>query len=167
MLVEKTLKELYALSPDSEEGQTAKRYLNKMGKGTSMTPDNTNSTIDYQKDENSQHYFVLIFPNHKGDINPVKINIANFNSTYFKTNNLKLTNGVIGNNDQTVQIKSFANQTKAMIYYKSFISDISKSMLGNVPKEYQYFIITKTNYSLFYNKRDIDGYIKFFTENYD
>jgi tetratricopeptide (TPR) repeat protein len=166
-LVEKTLKELYALAPDSEEGIVAKAYLDKMGKNTPLTPKNSNTTINYLSNKNEQHYFVLIFPNHKGDINPVKINIANFNSTYFKTNNLKLTNGIIGNNDQTVQVKSFVSETKAMIYYRAFGADIATSLLGNVAKEFQYFIITKTNYSLFYNNRDIDGYFKFFTANYN
>lgn len=166
-LVEKTLKQLYALSPDSEEGKVAKAYLDKLGKNTTLTPDDTDTSIKYEKNTNEQHYFVLIFPNHKGDINPVKINIANFNSTYFKTNNLKMTNGVVGNNDQTIQVKSFVNETKAMIYYRAFGADIASSILGNVAKEFQYFMITKTNYSLFYNNRDTEGYMKFFTENYE
>lgn len=164
--VEKTLRALYALSPDSEEGKLAKQYLTKLGNGESIVSDDNSGGIIYTTDENAVHYFILIFPNHKGDINPVKINISNFNSTYFKNDNLNLTNGIVGNNDQTVQVKSFANQNKAMTYYRAFGSDVSAPILGKASKEYQYFIITKSNFSVFYQNKDIEGYMKFFTENY-
>ena len=109
---------------------------------------------------------MLIFPNHKGDLNPVKINIANFNVTYFKPNNLALTNSVIDNNNQVVLLKSFPDMPKALVYFNAFGADTSQDILGAISKEYDYFFITKANYSLFYQNKDIEGYKKFFTENY-
>jgi len=163
----KPLEALVALSPDSEEGKVAKEYLDRLKKGESIVPkDGVDAKVEYKLNDNSKHLFVLLFPNDKGDINPVKINIANFNTTFFKNDGLKMTNGIVGKNHQTVQINSFDNAEKAMLYLQAFKSTQASEILGKVSTDYSYFVISKANFILFYNNQDLKGYPEFFKKNY-
>ena len=54
-----------------------------------------------------------------------------------------------------------------MIYYKSFGAESSQEILGKTAVNFEYFIITKSNYSIFIKNKDIEGYTKFFNENYE
>ena len=164
--VEKPLRALVKLSPDSEEGIQAKIYLNVLDKGDKIVKDDITNKVNYKKIENAPHYFVLIFPNDAGDINPTKNNVSNFNGAYFKKDNLKLSNGIIGNDNQTIKIKTFSNETKAMIYYKAFGSKTSENILKTTAKDFDFFIVSKTNQILFMKNNDLEGYIKYFKENY-
>jgi tetratricopeptide (TPR) repeat protein len=160
------LQQLYEISPESEEGILAKSYLDKISKGESITPVDNSNKINYNYNESSKHYFVLIFPNDKGDINPVKINISNFNTSYFGNDGLSLKNGIVGKDNQTIQIKTFDNSSKAMTYYRAFVAPTSKPTLGDLQTEFQFFVISQQNYILFYKNIDIEGYLEFFNKNY-
>ena len=78
-----------------------------------------------------------------------------------------MSNGIIGKENQTVMVKTFENEKQALIYFRSFGSETSQAVLGKTASNFKYFIITKSNYSTFYNNRDIEGYTKFFNLNYE
>jgi len=150
----------------SEEGIQAKAYLTVIDGGEKIVKDDMVNKIDYKMVKNAPHYFVLIFPNDAGDINPTKNKVSDFNSAYFKSDNLKMLNGIIGNDNQTVKVKSFANKTKAMIYYKAFGTKSSENILKTTAKDFDFFIVSKQNQILFMKNNDLEGYIKYFKENY-
>lgn len=164
--VEKPLRELVRIAPTSEEGIQAKMYLGVIDGGGKIVKDDVVKKVNYKKNTNSPHYFVLIFPNDAGDINPVKNKISNFNTAYFKKDNLKLSNGIIGNDKETIKIKTFENETKAMIYLKAFGTKSSEGVLDSIAKDFEYFIVSKENQILFMKNYDLEGYIKYFKENY-
>jgi tetratricopeptide (TPR) repeat protein len=164
--VEKPLRALVSLSPDSEEGIQAKKYLGILDGGDKIVQDDVIKGIDYKKTEKGPHYFVLIFPNDAGDINPVKNKVSNFNTSYFKNDNLNLSNGIIGNDNQTIKVKTFGDETEAMIYVKAFGTKSSENILESTAKDFEYFIVSKQNQILFMKNNDLAGYIKYFKENY-
>lgn len=164
--VEKPLRALVALAPESEEGIQAKAYLSVLDGGGKIVQDDVIKKVDYKKTENAPHYFVLIFPNDAGDINPTKNRVSNFNTTFFKNENLNMSNGIIGNDVQTVKVKTFANETKAMIYVKAFGTKSSESILKTTAKDFEFFIVSKQNQILFMKNNDLEGYIEYFKENY-
>jgi len=164
--VEKPLRALVQLSPDSEEGIQAKAYLTVIDGGGKIVKDDKVSKVEYKMIENAPHYFVLIFPNDAGDINPTKNKVSDFNSAYFKNDNLKISNGIIGNDNQTIKVKPFANETKAMIYYKAFGTKSSENILKTTAKDFDFFIVSKANQILFMKNNDLEGYIEYFKENY-
>jgi len=164
--VEKPLRALVKLSPDSEEGVQAKTYLGVLDKGAKIVQDDVVAKVEYKKTENTPHYFILIFPNDAGDINPIKNKVSNFGMVYFKNDNLKMTNGIIGNEIQTLKVKTFANETKAMIYYKAFGTKSSENILETTAKDFDFFVVSKANQILFMKNNDLEGYIKYFKENY-
>ena len=166
--VEKPLRELVELSPNSEEGVQAQKYLSLLGNGQNIIKNDgvEGNKIDYKKNESSTHFFVLVVPNGGKSINPIKNKISNFNTTYFKNDKLSLINSVLGTSSQTITVKIFTNETKAMIYFKAFGAKTSESILSAIPKDYDYFIVSKENQILFMKNFDLEGYITFFKENY-
>lgn len=165
--VRKTLEDLYALDPQSDEGRAAKQYLDQLNQGQSITQNQPQvSAVPYVVNETSVHYFVLVFPNSKGAVNNTKVSIANFNTEYFGSLQLKMTNMILDKDHQLIQLKSFPDAEKAMVYYNAFISENAQSFLGNISKEFDFFVINKENYSLFYKNKDISGYSSFFESNY-
>jgi tetratricopeptide (TPR) repeat protein len=166
-VIKKTLEELYKLSPNSEEGIQAKIYLDKISKGEKIVPSDTNdSTEKFRFDENEKHYFILVFPEDKGNINQKKTQISNFNQTFFKSANLKLQNSILDQQNQTLVVSSFVNKEKAMAYYKAFVSQPAKDKLGDTASQYDNFIISQSNYLLLLKYKNLDDYLKFFNENY-
>jgi hypothetical protein len=61
---------------------------------------------------------------------------------------------------------SDTTETKAMIYYKAFGSKTSENILKTTAKDFDFFIVSKTNQILFMKNNDLEGYIKYFKENY-
>lgn len=166
-MVRQTLQELYDLSPTSEEGKQAKIYLDKLKKGEQITtPDSNNSTENFKLNKNEKHYFVLIFPDNKGNINQVKVKLNNFNQTFFKSANLKLQNSILDPQNQTLVVSPFKDQDKAMNYYKAFISQPAQQKIGNMATEYTNFVISQSNYLLLLKNKNLDEYITFFNQNY-
>ncbi len=168
--VEAPLRELYELSPDSPEGKQAKTYLDRIVKGEKIVePDETKdpSIIPYTLNKTAVHQFVLLFPNKStGNINDIKMKVSNFNTSFFKSEPLKLKNSILGEEYETIIVETFENYAKAMAYFRAFKSEVGAETLGTIANDYDIFVISKPNFSLFYKNQDVDGYKVFFTENY-
>ncbi|MGV6860902.1 MAG: type IX secretion system periplasmic lipoprotein PorW/SprE [Putridiphycobacter sp.] len=163
----KTLEELYEKSPQSEEGQLAKMYLDKLAAGEQITnPDQNTSGEAFTVNDQEKHYFVLIFPEESGNINQTKIKITNFNQTFFRSSNLKLQNSILDQQNQTLVVTPFQNKDKAYNYYKAFVSTPAKEKLNNTATEFDNFVISQSNYLLLLKNKNLEDYLKFFNENY-
>ena len=172
---EKTLREIVAKYPLTEEGKKAKELLDAYNKakpkveteqGESYTDSSATTTASaFEYKEDSEHFFGFIFPNGEGNVNDIKGTIANFNTEYYSTNNLKITNSFINKDNQIVLIRSFPDKQKAMDFYTSFI--INETILLKINEAgYDSFIISTKNFSTLFKSKDLDGYFTFFNENY-
>ena len=119
----------------------------------------------YFVNDKTSHFFVVIAKGNKKTINRLKFNISNFNMDFFSMDNFNVTAVVLEKGVQLISVKSMDNYTKAMDYYTTIaanpdvFSEISKS-------NYQYFVISADNFTTFYKDKDVDRYLKFFTDNY-
>lgn len=168
--ISEPLEELYKLAPDSEEGITAKRYLDQLKKGEPIVePDKgieDKLTGDYKADKRSKHYFILIIPKGKGDVNETKIKISNFNGLFFKNDGLTITDSPLSNEDQLIIIRAFDNFNKSNIYLKSFKSVKAEESLEKIAQDYNHFVINAGNFSELLKSKDLEGYLKFYEDNY-
>jgi hypothetical protein len=168
--ISEPLEELYKLAPDSEEGITAKRYLDQLKKGEPIVePDKgieDKLTGDYKADKRSKHYFILIIPKDKGDVNETKIKISNFNGLFFKNDGLTITDSPLSNEDQLIIIRAFDNFNKSNIYLKSFKSVKAEESLEKIAQDYNHFVINAGNFSELLKSKDLEGYLKFYEDNY-
>jgi len=73
------------------------------------TPGDTMASI-YKFNKNAIHYYILVVVNENADINRLKTNVSDYNSKFFRMENLKIENMLFGNEDQLVVIKNYANK---------------------------------------------------------
>ncbi len=162
--VKEPLETLYELSPDSEEGRTAKAYLDKMN-GESDTGKNNQPRFKFNTSE-KQYFAVMIPVDKESKINDAKNKISNFNSSYFAPDELSLTTTILGEEYTILLVKAFDNVVKASAYNKAFQSTPAKSLLNNTADEFESFILSKSNYPILFSSKDIEGYREFYEENY-
>ncbi|MFK8037567.1 MAG: tetratricopeptide repeat protein [Crocinitomicaceae bacterium] len=154
---------LIQLSPDSPEGKYAKQYLNNIGKSSSSNQKDS----PYKYNDLESHYMIVEIPNDKLDeINDVKIKIANFNKSYFGSQNIKLSTTIVNDKGQALIIKTFDNFNKAEVYEKAYTSEPAVSLLNDVPTEFKHLIISKSNYATLMSLKDVEEYKVFYNDNY-
>jgi tetratricopeptide (TPR) repeat protein len=161
--------------PQTEEGERAVEILNQLNKKGLKTPGKGNKgkakntpdkpTTNFEVNESAEHFFAIIYPNSKGNVNKVKVAISNFDKKYYANDKLKVTNSFINKDNQIVIVRRFENAERAMSYYKNFISD--EVQLKKVNDEnFTIFLISSKNFTKLFKSKDIEGYNLFFQENY-
>jgi hypothetical protein len=165
--LEDKLVEIVSLFPGSEEAASAQRLIALINQSESGSPFNQpeEDKLAYKFKEKEMHYFALMVPPEEKDINNLKFKLSDFNMSYFKSANLKVSVNFITKQDQIVMVKSFATATQAKEYLESFNANTDKVKFIR-EKGYQYFLISKPNYSNLFRNKDIDEYISFFNKAY-
>ncbi len=120
------------------------------------------STYVYASDVT--HFFVLVFPNSKGSINKAKSKVSDFNKASFSTKNLTIKSSFVDQETQVIVTKAFKDKEDAMDYYTAF--RVNKKQVKDYNKEFDFFVITDTNFSSLYIEKDVQEYVEFFKKNY-
>lgn len=119
----------------------------------------------FTMNENVEHYFVLVAPTQGVNINTIKAKIADYNTEYFASANLKVTNNLLDRETHMVLVKPFRTIPEARDYNVAFESNSSR--LGEINDAgYATFLISKPNYIQLFKTKDLDGYIQFYQQNY-
>ncbi len=177
-LLAQGLQELIAKYPNSEIIGLAKDILTKLkdsGIADSLgTPiifvedtvkqDDTDLNI-YKYDEKIVQYIVVVVPNKKVDVNRLEFDIVNFNTDFFSMNDFNVSDVLLNDNYQLVTIKSFDDVVQAKTYYDTILlqKDVFKKLEGI---KHEIFLISKDNYGIFYNDKNVEKYIRFFNKFY-
>ena len=162
------LEKLYKKSPKSEEGIQAKIYLDQLKDGEDIIEPDPEDKVEspYIYNPDSKHFFLLSFPNDKGEVNETKIKISNFNGEFFPTDKLSLQDAPLGATHQILVIRSFDDLSKAKIYMTSFESEKARDIMGATATEFEICLINTKNFGELFKSKDIDGYLDFYKENY-
>lgn len=114
------------------------------------------SEMVYEEDNMSKHNFVILIHAKGKELSQIKSTISDFNRKHYKMEGLKMSAVVYKKGVQMISIKSFANAKQAMNYQKVFENEISlEQIIMNNP---DYFIVSFTNYALFFKTRDDENY---------
>ena len=119
----------------------------------------------FKKQDDGEHFVVITFENKVGDFKSERTSIADFNSTFFSSNDYKVSKAQIPNGASLVLVKSFANLKEAKEYFTTFVGDQELAKVIDF-KATKQFIITKQNYLELFKSRDLKGYIEFAQKNY-
>ncbi|MBQ3751351.1 MAG: tetratricopeptide repeat protein [Bacteroidales bacterium] len=112
------------------------------------------------------HYVILLVKTSNLAVQTVKLNLNNFNNTYFSLQHFNLSSFYINNTQQMVTVAKFSNKDNAMDYYniliknENFAPEIANGNIVVYP-------ISASNYTTYYNKAaDRPSYEQFLQENY-
>ena len=161
--------------PSTEEGEKAVEILNQLNKKGLNVPksgetkkevgETDKPKTEFDSNKNAEHFFAIVYPNTKGNVNKVKVAISNFNKKFYSNDKLKVTNSFVNKDNQIIIVRRFKNVERAMSYYNNFVND--EEQLKKVNDEnFVTFLISSKNFTKLFKSGDIEGYDLFFQENY-
>ncbi len=122
-------------------------------------------TTVFNTDLQAVHFFMMLVDASKTNINALKIRLSDFNSKYYKTDQLKINSIVFMSDIQMISVGNFNNAEKALAYYETvLLNNYITSQIQN-PEE-STFAISVDNYPIFYREKDIESYLKYFNKVY-
>ncbi len=110
----------------------------------------------YEYDPRSKHNFVIIIKASGKKLSDIKSAINDYNRKNFKMEGLKMSAVIYKKGMQMITIKSFSNAKQAKTYKIAFINNSSLEKI--VSENPNYFIVSYTNYALFYKPKDHVNY---------
>ena len=158
--------------PESEESAWAKDMMRKFG--VELGPNA--ATKDEEKEEaqeespfvphpNKEHYFAIFVPVGSGSGEEVKAQTSDFNNAFYTSKHLKVTSNLINRSNQVVLVKSFRNAEDAMGYYRVFTTN-REDLIEVNSAGYEMVVVSNENYITLFKNKDLEGYVKFFAEQY-
>lgn len=129
-------------------------------------PEMTATEGPYKYDANAEHYFAVFIPVQGSDINKSKNSVSDFNTAFYTSAQLKVTNNLLDKNNHLLLIKSFKKMDEAMNYVKAFRSDTDRLAEINLA-QYRTVLISKQNYITLFKNKDIDQYMDFYAQFYE
>lgn len=108
-----------------------------------------------------RHYYVLLFDDGKIDASRIEDEFQSYNDSLFRDKNLKTTTMLFTMSEQMLSVRSFENKQQALDYYLAM--EAENGLLSKYDKNYyKHFVISMQNYPTFYNRKNIEAYLKFF-----
>jgi hypothetical protein len=151
-------------SDSKEPGDTLEVKPEGEGVIDEPTPETTESPYKY--DGKAEHYMAVLIPVQGSDINKTKISVSDFNSTFFASSQLKVTNNLLNKDQHLVLVKSFKVLEEGYNYLRTFDADQEKLKDINNGNN-TLFLISKQNYITLFKTKDIAQYLEFYESSYE
>lgn len=169
----KSLKDLIAKYPDTEEERRAREILRLLGDDSQYSSIKDGENNDNTKSSNfapapgDLHYIIVVLDKN-ANLNKAKTDIGNYHRKYHKLDNLKISNIYLGNTEEDripiLVIRRFQNKDEAMRYYDGVVKN-EKEFLS-IDIRYNIYGVATNNYREILKQRSMDGYDSFFRQNY-
>jgi len=155
--------------PVKERAQEILDYIRGMNTTESDTLNNSEkekkqSKPAYKSELEAEHIFLVIFDQSQANPSQVASAISDFNEEYFSAIALNVNPLPLSGGKQAVAVKMFSGAQKAMTYFSMFADQLANQREMSFEK--QFFIISKSNLSLFMKGADVNQYIEFFQTEY-
>ena len=120
---------------------------------------------EFVKYFDQEHYLVVVYDAGKGLTDKIYPLIESYNKSEFAEQELKTSNLILNDQQSITMVSSFADREEAISYFKKFVSEDVISEKTQNSKIYK-FVITKDNFNIFYQSKDLEAYLRFFDKNY-
>ncbi len=127
-----------------------------------------NTPVDismYSFDPQTSHFYVLIVDSKAVNVYGTKVRITDFNSKNYLPKNLQVNSVVVDENRQMITVSTFDNSEDVMKYF-SHVSGDGYIFSGMPDGSYEQFVISSTNYPIFFREKKTPPYLRFFEQNY-
>ncbi len=120
------------------------------------------SPYTFNRDE--AHYILVICNTKNVRINPLKVRLGDFNKNNFRMLQLTVKNLMLNKEQAMLTIDKFENLEQAQDYHKAlFINDY---VFGGINAEdYQIIEVSISNYPIFYQEKNIEEYLEWWSKN--
>ncbi len=121
---------------------------------------------DYRFDKNGRHLAVMLLPAEGTEIEKIKERIDNYNKAYHGALKLSISAVLLNKETHMLSIKQFENSKIALSYFSDFSKNrTSLKKINNL--ENDFFMISYTNYALFFQDKRVESYLEFHQKNYE
>ena len=167
------LDELVAKYPASAVSAMARSVLTMLhqdyGLGVAQGDSTQVSTVAepsiYHFNPDDIHMFMMIANSKKVETDALKVRMSDFKGKYFRLVKLRIKSLMLDNQRTIITIGNFDNKDDADDFYSALNND-EYVLSGMDPDEFESFIISVTNYPIFYRDKNVKAYKEFFTEFY-
>ncbi|MBN2728238.1 MAG: tetratricopeptide repeat protein [Bacteroidales bacterium] len=168
------LKRIVEIYPGTDVKMRAEAMLAYLGEGDGSdvisninngNHDNVSVKIYKPAKEEDIHLYVILLNTKDVSINAIKALLSDFNTTYFKEDNLSVSSLYLNDDRIMVSVSHFKKKSRSMDYYTYFLNDEEgqKAISKASPVA---FVISADNYPMFYKSKDEMQYLEFFERYY-
>ncbi len=164
------LKQIMVKYPDSKVAEYAANIIKNLKvkksdqrKSGEKGEEEFASPFSYTPEES--HYCAVVVKRPAVNVSALKVRLSDFDKKYFSLRKLNINSVLLGKKEQLVTVGIFKDKEDAMNYY-SLITE-NDYVFGNInPVDYKIFVISSTNYPIFYKQKNVDNYLRFFEREY-
>ena len=113
------------------------------------------------------HFYVFVVNTKEVNIpvHSLKVRISDFNSENYKLRKLNINSVLLDDKHQIITVGNFSNDEAALSYLNHISSN--EYVNANLPREsHDCFVISTSNYPIFYREKDVAVYKEFFKTDY-
>jgi len=161
------LKEIVTSYPEDPVKDKAEEILTYIDKEAKKSKPKKKGKKDnkYQVNKDSNHYFIVAFTQYTENISGALNNFSDYNTANNSLDKLKVTQMLLNPQNQILLVKTFPDGEKAMSYFNR-INEEEEILLEGVKVSYKTFVISKKNFTQYFQSQDLQEYYDFFEEQY-
>jgi tetratricopeptide (TPR) repeat protein len=129
----------------------------------SNEPVEAKSNNTYSYEPNTTHYFILIFKEFDLEQNIAKATLSDYHSQFYSLEKLNISALLLDKETNMISVREFDNAKTAMNYFNAFQAGDARGPFGD---NYQSFVISQSNFPIFYKSKKVDEYLIKFKEFY-
>ena len=109
-------------------------------------------------------HYVIVILNKNVDIEEAKIGVSDFNTKYFRTENLNISSIFLSTETEigVLVVRKFKDKASSLVYTEGSEKNKKDFLKG----EYETFSVSQDNYREILRQKVVDNYRKFYNKNY-
>ncbi len=121
--------------------------------------------IKFIKEFDHEHYFVAVFNNRNNIAAKVSEKINDFSEKKFPQKELKTGSLILNDNQSLVMVNAFINKKEAQEYLKA-LNGNDNPLLSFESVNFDTFVISRENFQVLFQTKELSAYLDFYKENY-
>ncbi|MDN5212667.1 tetratricopeptide repeat protein [Fulvivirgaceae bacterium BMA12] len=122
--------------------------------------------VKFIQDFDQNHSFVLVYNFETYGENELPTRIENFINNHFPDKGLNFAQLILTGSKSLIVVNQFETRDDALTFFNLFNGE-NTPLKGLNTLDFSNFVITKDNFDIFYQTKDIDNYLSFFEQHYN
>ena len=122
--------------------------------------------VKFIQDFDQNHSFVLVYNFETYGEDELPSRVEKFIDKYFPEQGLKFAQLILTGSQSLIVVNQFNTQSEALTFFNLFNGD-NTPLKGLNTLDFSNFVITKDNFDIFYQTKDIENYLSFFEKHYN